>query len=110
MQFNEFVTLYWNKTRRSGAPWTPAAIADDSGFSIDDVNMYLAWCKAQISPVPLTDKELIDKFAATMTVIRTPMGNYLGPKGADVEGSGPGTIGQMPTDAFWVQMQKLLGK
>jgi hypothetical protein len=107
MSFADFVTTYWNKLRRSGAPWTPQAIADDSGLSVDDVNMYSAWCKAQGG---LPDQQLIDKFNASTVVIHSPMGNYLGPKGADVGGSGPSTIGQMPTDAFWVQMQKVLGK
>jgi len=104
MQVSDFVTNYWKKTRRSGAPWTPQAIADDSGLSIDDVNMFLSWCGAQSV---ITDQGLIELFNSTMSIIRTPMGNYLGPKGAV---GTPGTIGSMPADAYWAQLQKVVSK
>lgn len=105
MTFSEFVKLYWNKVRRSGSPWTPAAISDDSGLSLDIVNMYLNWCQAQSG---LADDALISRFDDTMTVIVTPFGSYLGSKGAVTQGTS--TIGAMPVDAFWAQLRKILGK
>ena len=99
MDFATFVNSYWNKKRRSGAAWTPQAIADDSGLSVDAVNMYLNWCASQSG---LADADLIEKFNDTCVVIQTPMGPYIGPKTA------PATV--QVNDSFWAMMDALLTK
>jgi hypothetical protein len=99
MTFSDFVTFYWHKTRRNGSIWTPQAIAEDSGLTIDIVNMYLNWCTSQVG---LTDANLIEKFNDTQVVINTPMGSYIGPKSA------PTTV--VVDDSFWAMMDQMFTK
>ena len=69
--FAEFVTLYWNKKRRSGALWTPQGIADDSGMSLNDVQAFLNYCHDRAT---LSDAELI---ATNPTITVTPFGTII---------------------------------
>lgn len=86
MTFSEFVTAYWNKTRRSGQPWTDQTIADDSGIRLDDVDTYLNWCHAQGN---LSDTDLIARFEARVEPVQTPYGLHLGVKNPP---AAPGTL------------------
>jgi hypothetical protein len=66
--FADFVTNYWNKTRRSGALWNQQSIADDSGMSLNDVASFLFYCHAHEG---MTDAQLI---ATNPQIITTPGG------------------------------------
>lgn len=88
MNFDLFVDLYWGKRRRSGAPWTPETIAEDSGFSLSDVNTLLAWCHTQGT---LTDDALKALFDSQWSIVQTPFGIHLQRKVVTT----PGTVAEL---------------
>jgi hypothetical protein len=71
MEFSEFVTTYYSKTRKSGKPWEPATVAEDSGLPLDQVQAWWGWCREEGG----TDAELITKWETEGLVpIQTPFG------------------------------------
>ena len=102
MNFSDFVTFYWLKSQRSGAAWTPAEIATDSGLDISIVNLYLTWCHD--NGAGLTDTQLIAKFNGGYFLNQTPFGPIISPKVSPTPIAG--TIGAMDFDAFWTRMGK----
>lgn len=68
LPFSDFVTIYWNKLRRSGVPWNAASVADDTGMSVGDAGAYFTYCQSHPG---LSDAQLI---ALSPIVQPTPFG------------------------------------
>lgn len=68
MEFRDFVNMYWNKKRRSGALWTAETVAEDAGMNIDEARAFFGYCEAHSD---LSDSSLI---ALSPIIQRTPFG------------------------------------
>jgi hypothetical protein len=78
MNFEEFVTSYWNKNRgKTGKPWDPTSVAEWEGIPVDLPLAMFSYCERHAG---LTDAQLI---ALEPVIKQTPFGIVIQDTGAN---------------------------